>query len=281
MTDYFLDAKIIFRDPSLWGIGIALVFGTFWIVLLAPRQAARPTFWVMFLLGALAFVPAIAWVQSPLQTLLGQGLTRLWTMEQLQERVLLAVVPQILIGGLVQEGLKFIPLAIWFFAVRRGVAGPKSSLILGAALGAGFAIVEGQWVLNTLFAQGFTWETLQIGWDAYLPFIERFFIMGFGVAAGGLMAWGLARRLGWQSYLVASVLHGAINYGAVLYQLGRLSVIQVEVGIAVFSTAFFCLIAFLRWRKSDGDLPGPVVEAAPPAGQSDLPAATQTGVTNG
>ena len=80
--------------------------------------------------------------------------------------------------------------------------------------------------------------------------------MAFHTASSALAGWGLARGWGWQFYLIASVLHAALNYGAVVLQKGVFTVAQLEIYAAVFAVAVTGVVLWLRWRKSEG-----VVEA--------------------
>lgn len=251
MSDYFMNPVDFFRNPNMWGIFFAVLFGLFWLALLVPKQAKRATFWIMLVAGAVVFIPAIAFVQSPLQTLIGKALVHYWNMEQLQDKVLLAVVPQILMGGLVQEGFKLLPLFVLFYGVRKGIVGPRSFMLMGAAVGAGFAIIETQWVNNSVIAQGFTWDTLKLGWVAYLPFFERFFSTAFHIGSGAFLAYGLARGRWWQYFLSLALVHAILNYGAVLYQIGKLTVNQAEILIAILSTILFGLALYARWHRSN------------------------------
>lgn len=262
MSDYFMNPVDFFSAPNVWGILFAVLFGLFWLALLAPKQAKRGTFWIMLVAGAVMFIPAIAFVQSPLQTLIGKALVHFWTMEQLQDKVLLAVVPQILMGGLVQEGFKLLPLLVLFYAVRKGVVGPRSFLLMGAAVGAGFAMFETQWINNSVIAQGFTWDTLKLGWVAYLPFFERFFSTAFHISSAAFLAYGLARGRWWQYFLSLALVHAVLNYGAVLYQIGKLTVNQAEILIAILSTILFGLALYTRWHRSNGTAAAPATRVA-------------------
>ncbi|MDO8473779.1 MAG: PrsW family glutamic-type intramembrane protease [Dehalococcoidia bacterium] len=281
MSNYFMNPGDFFANPNLWGILFAILFGLFWLALLAPRQATRGTFWIMLVAGAVVFMPAIAWVQTPLQTLIGKALVHFWTMDQLQDKVLLAVVPQILMGGLVQEGFKLLPLLVLFYGVRKGVVGPKSFLLLGAAVGAGFAMFETQWVDNSIIAQGFTWETLKLGWIAYLPFFERFFSVAFHIGSAAFLAYGLARGRGWQYYLSLVGVHALVNYGAVLYQVEKLTVNQAEIGIAVLSAIIFGLALYSRWHRTAGmpQEPAAVLDPGADTGKSNPDAVVDGGAT--
>jgi uncharacterized membrane protein YhfC len=119
--------------------------------------------------------------------------------------------------------------------------------------GAGFGVFEAVWVHNTILASGWTWAAVETGGVlALLGFWERFFSVAFHIAASALAGYGLAKRLGWQFYLIASVLHGLTNYGVILLQAGVLTSIQVEIYIAVLAVAITAVALWLRWRSADG-----------------------------
>jgi len=86
---------------------------------------------------------------------------------------------------------------------------------------------------------------------ALLGFWERFFSVAFHIAVAALAGYGLAKRMGWQFYLIASFLHGATNYSVILLQKGLLTSVQVEIYIAVLAAATTAAALWLRWRKAD------------------------------
>ena len=110
---------------------------------------------------------------------------------------------------------------------------------------------EAVWVHNTIFASGWTWHTVEIGGAlALLGFWERFFSVAFHIAVSALSGYGLAKRMGWQFYLIASFLHGATNYSVVLLQARLLTSVQVEIYIAVLALSITAVAIWFRWRKS-------------------------------
>jgi uncharacterized membrane protein YhfC len=80
-------------------------------------------------------------------------------------------------------------------------------------------------------------------------FGERFFAVAAHIAFSGLAGYGLARGWGWQFYLIASFLHGLLNYSVVLWQAGVLTDIPVEIYIAVLAVLVTAGALWLRWRK--------------------------------
>ncbi len=92
---------------------------------------------------------------------------------------------------------------------------PRLGLAIGALAGAGFGIFEAVWVLNTVFASGWSWTVVEThGLLALFPFWERFFTVAFHIAASALAGYGLARGWAWQFYLIASFCHALVNYSA-------------------------------------------------------------------
>jgi RsiW-degrading membrane proteinase PrsW (M82 family) len=149
----------------------------------------------------------------------------------------------------VQEGAKLVPVVVYWWRSGKNID-PKLGLIIGAVAGAGFAIFEAQWAHNQIFASGWTWEAVQTyGFWALAGFWERFFTAAAHIAFSALAGYGLARGWGWRFYLVASVLHGLLNYGAVLWQAELLTNIQVEIYIAVLAVLVMAWALWLRWRR--------------------------------
>ena len=80
-------------------------------------------------------------------------------------------------------------------------------------------------------------------------FWERFFTVAFHIAASALAGYGLAKGWGWQFYILASFLHGFLNYSVVLVQSGLLTVVHVEIYIAMVAVLVTTGTLWLRWRK--------------------------------
>ena len=163
--------------------------------------------------------------------------------------ILLAGIPQILLTGLVQEGAKLVPVVVYWRRSDRNLD-PKLGLAIGAVAGAGFGIFEAQWAHNLIFASGWTWAAVQTGgFMALLGFWERFFTVAAHIAFSALAGYGLARSRGWQFYLIASGLHGLLNYGVILWSAGLLTDLHTEIYIAAIAVAVTAWALWLRWRK--------------------------------
>jgi len=233
----------------LIAIGLALVFGAFWLSLYRPFLLKKPWFWVLAVLSGFLTWTAIAFIQIPLQDWSGKALLYFWSRQTLAKWVLLAGIPTILISGLVQEGAKLVPVVFYSWRSRWHLP-PKYGLIAGAISGAGFGIFEAIWVHNSIFAAGWTLHSVTTGgfW-ALIGFWERFFTVGFHIAVAALAGYGLAKRWGWQFYLIASALHGLANYSVILLQAGKWTAVQTEIYIAVFTVLITAVVVWLRWRK--------------------------------
>jgi len=252
MVGYFLS---FFQSPSGWGvylaisIGLAIGFGALWLACYWPPLFKKPWLWVVLVSSAFLTVAAVCFIQTPLYTWVLQALSHFWSQEVLARWTLLAVVPLALLTGLVQEGAKLVPVVVYWRRSGKSLD-PKLGLVIGAVAGAGFAIFEAQWAHNQIFASGWAWETVQTyGFWALAGFWERFFTVAAHIAFSALAGYGLAKGLGWQFYLIASVLHALVNYGAVLYHAQLLTLVYAEIYIAVLAAAVTAWALWLRWRK--------------------------------
>ena len=232
------------------GIGLALVFGAIWLVCHWPPLFERHWLWAVLAGSAILSLVAVTFIQIPLQILVGQILGYFWSQEILTGWLLLAGIPQILLSGLVQEGSKLVPVVIYWWRKDRSI-NPKVGLAIGAVAGLGFGVFEAVWAHGTIFAHGWSWEVVQTsGFMALAGFWERFFAVAFHIAVSALAGYGLARGWGWQFYLLASCLHGLLNYSAVLLASGLLTIVHVEIYAAIVAALVTYGALRLRWKKS-------------------------------
>jgi len=237
-----------YSNPGGWGIGIALALGAIWLGAFAPPVHKRPWLWAVLAGGAILFGPTIAFIQAPLQFGANKALLHFWDQATLQQQLLFAGIPVLLFTGLVQEGLKLVPPLVYMR--RQAPISNRDALILGAVAGAGFGIFEAVWVLNTVFASGFTWATVQLhGWQALFPFWERFSAIGFHTAATALAIYGWNKGKGWQFYLLVAFLHIILNYSVLLLAAQVLTMVQVEIYVSMLAAAILATALWLRWRR--------------------------------
>ena len=232
----------------LCGIGLGIVFSVFWLTGYWPPLFRRHWLWAVLAGGAFLSWVAIALVQIPLQALTGQALGYFWRQETLMRWLLLAGIPQILLSGLVQEGSKLVPVVIYWWRSGK-VVNSREGLVIGAVSGAGLGTFEAVWVLNTAFASGWNWQIVSIaGILAFAPFWERFFTAAFHIGVSALAGYGWYKGSGWQFYLIAAFLHGALNYGVVLLTSGIMDAIRLEIYVAVIAVMVTAVALWLRWK---------------------------------
>ncbi len=250
-----------FTNPSLLGIGLALVFGAIWLAPYWPPLFKKYWLWAVLVSSAILSLAAVSFIQIPLQSWAGQALNYFWSQEILMSWLLLAGIPAILLSGLVQEGSKLVPVVIYWWRKGRNID-PKLGLAIGAVAGAGLGVFEAMWVHNNIFAAGWSWEVVQTGGIMALAgFWERFFAVAFHIAASALAGYGLAKGWGWQFYLLAAFLHAFLNYSVVLLQSGLITIIQLEIFAAVWAVLVTAGALWLRWKKS-AELAEPEVSVA-------------------
>jgi RsiW-degrading membrane proteinase PrsW (M82 family) len=236
-----------FQNPSASGIylaisiGLAIGFGAVWLAGYRPPLFKKPWLWAVLVSSAFLTLAAVCFIQIPLQELTEPALSH--------AGILVVGIPLVLLSGLVQEGSKLVPVVVYWQRSGKNID-PKLGLAIGAVAGAGFAIFEAQYIHNVIFSYGWTWAAVQTGgFMALLGFWERFFTVAAHVAFSALAGYGLAKGRGWQFYLIASGLHALLNYGAVLWQVGLLTDLHVEIYVAVIAVLVTAWALWLRWRK--------------------------------
>ena len=246
LVDFFVSW---FANPSLLGIGLAIVFGAIWLAGYWPPLFKKGWLWAVLVSSAILSLAAVSFVQIPLQVWTGQALNQFWSQEILMRWLLLAAIPQILYSGLVQEGSKLVPVVIYWWRSAKNID-PKLGLAIGAVAGAGLGVFEAVWAHNAILASGWSWEAVQTGGlIALAGFWERFFAVAFHIAVSALAGYGLAKGWGWQFYLIAAFLHSFLNYSVVLLQSGLFTIVHVEIYAAVVAVLVTAGALWLRWRK--------------------------------
>ena len=247
MWDLF---AFFFGNPSVVGIGLAVVFGAIWLLCYWPPLFKNAWLWAVLVGGGIMAPVAYAFIDLPLQTWSGQLMVHSWSEEVIWRWSLVAVVLQILLSGLVQEGCKLVPVVVYWWRRGRNLA-PKLGLVIGAVGGAGFGILEAQWIHNTLLAAGWGWANVQaVGVEALVVFWERFLVIAFHTATCAFAGYGLAKGWGWQFYLLASFVH-ALLYCAVFFtEMELISNLQMETFIATLAMVVTGGVLWLRWSKA-------------------------------
>lgn len=263
----FLNSIFIYPELELnlifIGIGLGLAFGAIWLCAHWPPLFKKPWLWMVVVVGAFLPMLTVTFIQIPLQYWIGNAMQNTWDYLTLYNWLLLAGIPSILLSGLVQEGAKMVPMVFWWWRSGRNIS-PKMGLAIGAIAGAGLGIFEAVWVHNQMFAAGWTTQALQMdGFLGIAGFWERFFVVGFHIAASALAGYGLAKGKGWQFYLIASGLHALLNYAIVPLQRGYFTAIHVETWLAVVAVVLTAWALLLRWGRTEE----PVIETEKDTGE--------------
>jgi RsiW-degrading membrane proteinase PrsW (M82 family) len=256
MWDFILElARSWFVYPGLsWNqaliaIALAFAFGAAWFAAYWTPILRKPWAWAILAGSAFLTMAAFCFVQIPLRWWSNQALSHFWSQDVLTDWLLLSGIPAILLSGLVQEGSKLVPVIIYWWRKGRSLD-PKVGLIIGAVAGLGFGVFEAVYAHNLIFTYGWNWGLVQTsGVVALAGFWERFFAVGFHIAASALAGYGLAKGWGWQFYLIASGLHALLNYGALLFQAGVLTTVPVEIYAAVLAALITAGALWLRWKR--------------------------------
>jgi drug/metabolite transporter (DMT)-like permease len=171
--------------------------------------------------------------------------------ETIQSWSWLLSIPSIFIFGLVWEGAKLLPVAVYWWWADKEVE-PKLGLLVGVVAGAGFGWLLSQWTFNYFIASNnWTWQLLQVeGFPAISAFFEGFFTLGLNVASTALAGWGLAKGWGWKFYLVACSVFLVANYTTVLVGLELISALQAQFFIATWALIVAAVSLWLLEKKT-------------------------------
>ena len=244
---------LTFVGPLDWRSALlAVLFGLPWIVLLARDVLRRWPTWAAAAAGAVLFPLSLAWLQAPVELGLHWLWSRLFGAPAADGYLLAVAVPLVFVAGPVQEGIKVAATALglrWQRALRLPLAGVG----LGAAVGAGYGAMEAFWVLNVMSAPGWTWAMAEAqGLAAPLVIVERLFGVAFHAGAAAVAGYGYGAGRLWRHLLIAIALHGAMNLGDVLRQVGLLGAVALEVWVALLSAVTVGLALWLRRRAAAG-----------------------------
>lgn len=169
---------------------LATLFALPWLVWLGRGWLRSRWLWLALAGAAALFSVSIAWIQVPLDQGLDAVLLGVFDKATIERYLLVVSIPSLLMPSAVQETTKVV-VAILALRAARATIGPRTGIAFGAAAGAGYGGFETFWVLNTVFATGFTWATVDLaGPVALVAFAERFFTAPFHIGATALPAYG-------------------------------------------------------------------------------------------
>jgi RsiW-degrading membrane proteinase PrsW (M82 family) len=241
MVSYFVS---FFQNSSAWGIGLAIALGAVWLACYWPPLFKKPWLWAVLVSSAFLTLAAVSFIQRPLVGWIEQALGLNWSLAPLMSWFPFASIPPILLTGLVQEGSKLVPVVVYWRRSGKNID-PKLGLAIGAVAGAGF-------VTTHVAFSWLTWKAVQTGGFMALLglFWQSFFTVAPQIAFPALAGYGLAKGWGWQFYLIASVLHGLLNYNTVLWEAGLLAPVHTGIYFAVLAVLVTAWALWLRWRKT-------------------------------
>jgi RsiW-degrading membrane proteinase PrsW (M82 family) len=246
-------------------IAIGIIFGGIWLFLYRPPLLKNTGLWLVFIAAAFFTWAAVSFIQLPLQVWTKDALVHWWNPQTLSTAkfILLSYIPIVLIAGIVQEAAKIAP--VFFFRQQsKNDFTPQFGLIAGAVAGAGFGIFEAIWKLNLIlpairFFNSYSTmlssvgdkssQIILFGFTPIMGTFGSFYSVVFHIAASALVGYGLAKRRGWQFYLLAVFLNSFINYGAFLTYLPRITVIEGIIWGCVPLVLVTVFALWLRWHK--------------------------------
>ena len=255
MLEQMLDFLVYFFSyPSVLGIGLALIFAAIWLAIYRPPLFKEPWLWAVMAGSAVLTPLALGITAFPVSTWITQ-LYRVWLGQQVfQQWILLAGLLPLLVAGLVQIGFMLVPVVIFWWRRNKELT-PSLGLAAGAVAGAGFGILEAQWVHNMILAGGFTWDTVQsYGVISLSLFWGRFFLIGWTIGVCALAGWGLAKGKGWQFYLLASFLFVLLNYTEYLVGQG---LIEPVIGYLIVTIWALLVTGAALWLSMRKEKSGP------------------------
>jgi hypothetical protein len=252
MFNYMVETFVsYFRNLSVIGIVLAVIFGALWLVCYRPPVIKQYWLWAVMVGSAILTLIAIVFIQIPFQTWTIKGLANVWGEATILKWALLAGLPNIIYIGLVQEGAKLVPAVIYWRQTGKTLS-PAMMIAVGAVAGAGYGILETQWSLNSVMAEGWTWELVTTnGVLALGGFWEGFFMTAFHIGVSALAAYGLSKGKAVHFFLLAALAHIVLQYSVLLVQMGLMSFQWAAFYIAAVAIAVAGVTLWLRWRKQD------------------------------
>jgi hypothetical protein len=236
--------------PDWRSAALAVLFVLPWLVWLGRGWLRSIWLWLALAGGAALFSVSIALVQVPLQQLVGAALLSVMDLATIQRNLLVVSIPSLLVASAVQESVK-VGLAILALRAAKAGRNRRAGVAFGAAAGAGYGGFEAFWAMNTIFAAGMTWGTVQLaGPMALIGFVERFFAVPFHIGVTTVSAYGYTAGKPWRFWLLAVLIHTVANYGVVLLQVGVLNPVTVEIWVAVVAVATTAFALALRRRST-------------------------------
>jgi len=198
------------------------------LALLGRSRLVRWDLWVLLAVGGALFPLALD-LQVPLQRLYMRWMAMTGAQRSLS--IFILGIGTVTISGIVQEFFKFLPVFLWLRFTSAGLD-HRAALALGAAVGAGFGLLE---------AILLTGNALALGIISPWAIFERVFAILFHTAITTIVAWGIWKRSSMRYFLLATLLHSLGNYSVVLFHQHLLSLVALELCVAAFD---LCILTY-------------------------------------
>lgn len=240
-TARFNELKLLLGPPHWGAVGFVLVCALFWTRLGPPLRLFRLASVVALGAGILLYPITVLWVQPDLQRATRDLLISLSSQQAFDSRPLLAGAASSLIHGASQEILKLMAIVLVILALgyRREAA---TAVTLGLLAALGFALFEGERFVTPALNAGLTWQTSP-------PLVRELFLVGAHLGTGMMLGKACVDGRFVRYFLIASLMHAALAYAAVLQVSGWAPNGVLAYFAAVAALAFFWGSAIATARK--------------------------------
>ncbi len=208
---------------------VLLTFFAFAVLLvgtvLSVGKISRRAIWFLSI-GSVSFL-SVFFVQMPLQRLT----SRVFALSPVWKAMAYAA-----IAGFVQEFFKFVS-ALY----------PEGNSTSGFLTGMGFGLAEVSFIL------------LQAPFISFMLVVERIFALLFHCSSSGIVLYFKEKGRFILGYILISLIHAAMDFLAILYHIGLVSIVLAEafagaVSIFVFISFLFAVKRFTFKRKTSKEL---------------------------
>jgi len=234
----------------IMAIGLALLYGAIWLAGFLPPVFKNWKLWIFAIVSYIIPTIIISFIQYPVKTLIGQGLTGFLSLYFQQTAVvLMAGIIVVIVSGLIIEGAKLVTVFYYRLNWKQEFT-PRFGLMLGALSGAVYGMMQA-YVLHSQMAEYGIGAMIEAhGMMAILPYIERFFAVAYCAGTTSLAGYGLATGRGWKFYFIVSGINAVYSYILLMLSAKVLDVIWTEIIITLISLAVIGIALWLYWKKT-------------------------------
>jgi hypothetical protein len=236
----------------VFAIGLSLVFGAAWIASFWPPLFKKWWLWLVLVAAFILPTLVIAFIQFPVQALLGQALINFLGgfFQPIAVNLITGFVIAI-ISALIIQGILLVPV-LYYKLNKAGEFTPRFGLMVGALAGAVLGMIQAYMLFGKLVEIGIG-SVLAANPLTYLAFFERFLGVALFAGTTALVGYGLAKGKGWQAYLIMSAVHFVYTYCSLLLAAKVLNLPATEVILSLLSLAAIGLALWLYWKKTKKD----------------------------